>query len=51
MGSPTDSAEVPGTMTGRKIRTVTSGHGQANESSDQEHVLHFAGLGELVKVF
>jgi hypothetical protein len=47
----TDSAEVPGAMAGREIRTVTSGQGQAEERGDQEHIFHFAGLRELVKVF
>jgi hypothetical protein len=46
----TDSAEVPGTMAGREIRTVTSGQGHGEERGDQEHIFHFAGLRELVKV-
>lgn len=47
----TDSAEVPRTMAAREVRTVTSGHSQAEERGDQEHIFHFAGLRELVKVF
>ena len=47
----TDSAEVPGTVAGREIGTVTSGHSQAEEGGDQEHILHFAGLTGLAKVF
>lgn len=38
-------------MAFREFWTVTSGHGQAEESSDQEDILHFAGLSELVRVF
>lgn len=49
--STTDSAEVPGTMAGREVWTVTKGHGQAEERGDQEYIFHFAGLRELVKVF
>lgn len=46
----TDSAEVPGAMAGREIGTVTSGQGHGEERGDQEHIFHFAGLRELVKV-
>lgn len=48
-GSTADSAEVPRAMAGGEVGTVASGHGQAEERGDQEHILHFDRLRELIK--
>lgn len=50
MGPTTDSAEVPRAMAAREVRAVASGHSQTEERGNQEHVLHFATLIELVKM-
>jgi len=50
-GSATDSAEISRTMALGEIRAVAGGQSEAEERGDQEHILHFGRLWELVETF